>query len=319
MRNGLAFRRAIGTVRRMFKAKDSNPKLAIVLMLCATGFIATSTAFAKALGTGTFGPPMHPLQVTFGRFLFAGMFFVLVVAALRPRFTRVHWLLHLQRTSCGWGGVTLMFAAVAAIPLADATAISFLNPVFAMVLAIPLLGERVGPVRWAAAGLAFVGALILLRPGTSAFQPGALLALGAALALGLEVIFIKRLSGREGPVQVLLINNCIGLAIAGLAVIWVWAWPEPRQWLGLAGVGISMALAQSCYLNAVARAEASFVVPFSYGTLLFAAVIDLLVFGVWPLPVSMLGAGVIIAGGVLLAWREGLARGRPVTPQPNVE
>lgn len=303
----------------MFQAKAHNPPLAIALMLCATTFIAASTAFAKALGTGVLGAPMHPLQITFGRFLFAGIFFVLVVAVMRPAFTRVHWRLHLQRTSCGWGGVTLMFAAVAAIPLADATAISFLNPVFAMILAIPLLGEKVGPVRWIAAGLAFCGALVLLRPGTAAFQPGALLALGAALALGLEVIFIKRLSGREGPLQVLLINNGIGLAIASAAVLWVGTRPEPRQWLGMAGIGLSMALAQSCYFNAVARAEASFIVPFSYATLLFAAVIDAVVFGVVPLPLSILGAAIIIAGGVLLAWREGRARGRATSPQPNAE
>lgn len=303
----------------MFQAKAHNPPLAIVLMLCATAFIASSTAFAKALGTDVFGAPMHPLQITFGRFLFAGMFFVLVVGVMRPTFTRVHWRLHLQRTSCGWGGVTLMFAAVAAIPLADATAISFLNPVFAMILAIPLLGERVGPVRWAAAGMAFCGALVLLRPGAAGFQPGAFLALGAALALGLEVIFIKRLSGREGPLQVLLINNCIGLVIASVVVLWVWTWPEPRQWLGMAGVGLSMALAQSCFFNAVARADASFIVPFSYATLLFAGLIDAVVFGVIPLPLSILGAAIIIAGGALLAWREGRARGRATSPQPNAE
>ncbi|TNF17697.1 MAG: EamA family transporter [Rhodobacteraceae bacterium] len=304
----------------MFQAKTHNPPLAIALMLGATAFIATSTAFAKALGTGVHGAPMHPLQITFGRFLFAGLFFALVVAVMRPGFTRVHWGLHLQRTGCGWGGVTLMFAAVAAIPLADATAISFLNPVFAMILAIPLLGERVGPVRWAAAALAFCGALVLLRPaGTAAVQPGALLALGAALALGLEVIFIKRLAGREGPLQVLLVNNGIGLAIAGAVGLWVWRAPEPRQWLAMAGVGLSMALAQSCYINAVARAEASFVVPFSYATLLFAALIDALVFGVLPLPASILGAAIIIAGGGLLAWREGRARGRATSPQPNAE
>ena len=303
----------------MFKAKAENPPLAIALMLLATVFIASSTAFAKALGSGTLGGILHPLQVTFGRFLFAGLFFSGVVAVLRPRFTRVHWVLHVQRTSCGWAGVTLMFAAVAAIPLADATAISFLNPVFAMILAIPLLGEWVGPVRWAAAGLAFCGAMILLRPGTGAFQSGALLALGAALALGLEVIFIKRLAGREAPVQVLLVNNLIGLSIATAVMLPFWVWPSPAQWAGMAGVGLSMALAQSCFFNAVARAEASLVVPFSYATLLSAAVIDFTVFGTMPVPVSMLGAAVIIAGGVLLAWREGLAKKRPTAPQPNVQ
>lgn len=303
----------------MYTAKATNPPLAIALMLFATVFIASSTAFAKALGTGALGDALHPLQVTFGRFLFAGLFFSVIVAVIRPAFTRVHWRLHIARTSCGWGGVTLMFAAVAAIPLADATAISFLNPVFAMLFAIPLLGERVGPWRWAAAALAFTGALILLRPGSGAVHPGALLALGAALMLGLEVIFIKRLTGREGPVQVLFVNNLIGLTIATLVVLPVWEMPSGAQWLGMAGVGLSMALAQSCFLNAVARAEASFIVPFSYGTLICAAVIDFTVFNVTPVATSVLGAAVIIAGGVLLAWREGRATGRATAPQPGVK
>ena len=68
------------------------------------------------------------------------------------------------RTSFGWAGVSLMFASVAFIPLADATAITFLNPVFAMMLAIPLLGEKVGPWRWGAAVVALIGAMVLPFP-----------------------------------------------------------------------------------------------------------------------------------------------------------
>ena len=117
----------------------------------------------------------------------------------------------------------------------------FLNPVFAMMLAIPLLGERVGPVRWAAAAIALFGAVILLRPGPDSFQPAALLALGAALMLGSEVIVIKRLTGRERPLQILWINNLLGIIIATIAVAFVWVPPTPAQWLGLAGVGVLMA------------------------------------------------------------------------------
>lgn len=303
----------------MFQAKDQNPPLAIVLMLSATVFIASSTAFAKLLGAGALGTNMHPLQISFGRFLFAGLALILATAVIRPRFTRVHWGQHIRRTACGWGGVTLMFAAVAFIPLADATAISFLNPVFAMMLAIPLLGERIGPVRWGAAALALAGALILLRPGTGAFQPAALLALGAALVLGLEIIFIKRLSGREGAMQILLVNNLIGVCIAGLAVIPVFQWPTSAQWAAMAGVGLSMAMAQTCFLNAVARAEASFIVPFSYATLISAALIDLVAFNVVPVPTSAIGAMIIILGGALLAWREGRVKGKASAPQPNAE
>lgn len=303
----------------MFQATPPNPRLAIALMLSATVFIASSTAFAKLLGSDMLGAPMHPLQISFGRFVFAGCALMLAATMLRPKLTTIHWGLHIRRTACGWAGVTLMFAAVAYIPLADATAISFLNPVFAMILAIPLLGERVGPVRWGAATLALLGALVLLRPGTGAFQPAALLALGAALVLGLEIIFIKRLSGREGALQILLVNNLIGFCIASIAVLPVFAWPNTAQWMAMAGVGICMALAQSCFLNAVARAEASFIVPFSYATLISAALIDMVAFGVLPTVPSAIGAAIIIAGGALLAWREGRIKGQASSPQPNID
>ena len=91
--------------------------------------------------------------------------------------------------------------------------------------------------------------------------------------LGLEIIFIKRLSGREAPFQILLVNNAIGLVIATLAVLCSCGEPPTEACNGsrLAGVGGAlMAAAQTCFLNSLARADASFVVPFSYGTLLFA-------------------------------------------------
>ena len=180
--------------------RAANPPLAIAFMLTATAFIAATMVMAKSLGTDTLGPPLHPLQISHGRFLFAFIAITAAAVILRP-VAQPNLTLRLQPAHAfGWGGVTLMFAAVAFIPLADATAISFLNPVFAMLLAIPLLGERVGPVRWARRPLPCSGALILLRPTPESFQPAALLALGAALVMGMELIFIKKLSGREAAV-----------------------------------------------------------------------------------------------------------------------
>lgn len=294
----------------MFAPQNPNPPLAATLILLATAFIAATTLLAKALGTDALGPPLHVLQISHGRFVFA--FATLATAAMifRPRFTRPNWMLHLGRTSFGWGGVTLMFASVAFIPLADATAITFLNPVFAMVLAIPLLGERVGPVRWSAAAIALTGALILLRPTPDSFQPAALLALGAALLMGMELIFIKKLSGREPIFQILLINNLIGVCIATAAVLPVWIAPTAQQWIALGALGLMMACAQTLFVNAMARADASFVAPFSYATLIMAAIYDFVGFGVIPDVVSVFGAAIIIAGALLLAIRE--ARIRPI-------
>ncbi len=285
-----------------------NPALAVVLILTATAFIAGTMLCAKLLGTDTLGDPLHPLQISHGRFLFAFLSLASVAFVLRPKIARPDLKLHVGRTLFGWGGVTLMFAAVAFIPMSDATAISFLNPVFGMLLAIPLLGERVGKWRWFAAVMALGGALILLRPGPETFQLAALLALAAAILMGAELIFIKKLADRETPFQILLINNALGLTIATLAVIPVWEPPTVAQWMALAAIGMLMATAQACFVNAMARADASFVTPFSYVTLIFAALYDLIIFDVWPDAVSWIGAGVIVAGAVILAWREARAR-----------
>ena len=132
---------------------DTSRNLAAIgFMLAATAFIAGTTLLAKMAGAGPDG--LHPLQISQGRFLFAFLALWSAAAVLRPRITRPAWHLQGLRTLTGWGGVTLMFAAVQLIPLSDATAITFLNPVFAMVLAILVLGERIGRWRWLAAAIA---------------------------------------------------------------------------------------------------------------------------------------------------------------------
>ncbi len=290
--------------------RAQNPALAVALMLLATVFIAGTTLAAKALGTQTLGEPLHPLQITHGRFTFAFLGLITAATFLRPRFERPNWPIHLGRTAFGALGVTLMFSAVAFIPLSDATAISFLNPVFGMILAIPFLGEKVGRWRWLAAAIAFAGALVLLRPGPGTFQLAALLALGAALMLGFELIFIKKLADREPPFQILLINNALGFVLITMAMVPYWQAPTPAQWAVLVALGLMMASAEGCFINAMARADASFVTKFSYLTLIFAALYDWAIFKAVPDWVSVLGAAIIVSGAALLAWREAVNRAR---------
>lgn len=305
--------RSLHMLRAMMIPRAQNPGLAALLTLLAAALAAGTTLLAKALGTGTLGaqvlgPPMHALQISHGRFAFALLSLALAAAVLRPQFVRPALGLHVTRSALGFGGVTLMFAAAAFIPLSDATAISFLNPVFGMMLAIPLLGERVGPVRWAAAVIALIGAAVLTRPGTESLQTGALLALGAAALLGAELIATKKLAGREAPMQVLLVNNVIGVMIATLAVIPVWQTPTAPQWAALAGIGVLMAGAQACFINAMARADASYVAPFFYAALVFAALYDFAFFGVQPDLISISGGAIILSGAGLLAWRQARLR-----------
>lgn len=296
--------------------------LAAAAMLVATAFFAGTTLLAKALGSGAMGTPLHALQVSQARFVF-GFLSVLAVAlvlqarrrALAPALPAAApaptpaWGLHMIRTFLGWLGGALLFAAAAQMPLTDANALSFLSPIATMLFAIPLLGEKVGRWRWTAAALAMLGALVLLRPGQGVIQPAALMALGAALAMGLEGIYIKRLTNREPTRQILLVNNFMGAVLASLVALPFVQLPEDAaQWLALAGVGVLMVSGQGLLLLAIARADASYVAPFLYMTLVWAALFDAAVFGTLPDAFSLAGAAIVVSGGLLMAWREAVLR-----------
>ncbi|WP_316013881.1 DMT family transporter [Roseobacter sp. HKCCA0434] len=287
-----------------------NRPRAALMMLLAAFCMGTASLVAKVLGAGG----MHAFQISAGRFIFALMAIGIAAAILRPRIHRPNLPLHALRVGFGWAGVTGLFFAVALMPLADATAITFLNPMIAMLLAIPLLGERPGPWRWAAVAVAFLGALILIRPGAGAMQPAALIALAAACFMGAEVIAIKRLTRAEPPFQILIVNNLIGGALALTVASTVWRMPSATEWGLMALVGLSVVSAQVCFLQAMRAAEASFAMPFFYATLIFAALWDAALFGVIPGGWSLAGAGLIVGAALLLTWREGRAP-RPPAPQ----
>lgn len=278
----------------------------VLLIVLASALVAATAVLAKALGTGPHA--LSPFQITWGRYFFAMLALVVFSGIVRPKLEPFHKALHLARVSLGVSGVTALFAAATLIPLADATAISFLNPVIAMFFAALVLRERVGFRRWAMATIALVGMLLLIRPGTSAFQPAALIALLAAALIGIEVTIVKVLSGREPVFQILLVSNVVGSIFASVIALFVWQAPTALQWLQLGAIGLVMLSAQALYVPALRSGDASFVVPFTYATLLFAGLYDLVLYGVVPAPVSILGALLILGSGVWLAWREGQVR-----------
>lgn len=297
-----------------------NILFAVALMLGCTLLVAATTLFAKALGNGALGEMVPALMVSQARFVFGFLTVALVLlarrAAGRPAWVepaggarRPQWLLHLLRTALGWLGGFLMFSAAVSLPLADANALSFVSPVATMLFAVLLLGEKVGPWRWLAAAIALFGALVLLRPGAGIIQPAALFALGAAATMGLESIVIKRLATTEPPGRTMLINNAMGALIGCGMAAPVFFWPQAGLvWLLLVAMGSVMVSAQVLYLMANQRADASFVAPFWYLTLVWAAGYDIAVFGLWPDAVSVIGAAIIAAGGLLMTWREMRAR-----------
>lgn len=297
------------------RPKPSPIRAASMMMVCCA-FIALSTFFAKVLGSGAVGEPMHPFQIVFGRYLFALLALTPFVIAARETFRGAPLGLYLGRAICGTGGVTGLFTAAALIPLADATAISFLNPVFAMILAIAFLGEKVGPIRWGAAAIALTGGLLLIRPGVDAIQPGALIALAAAAFMAVEIIFAKILARTEGVARLLFITNAIAVGISAAMASFFWVAPTWTEWAVMAAVGVSMVSAQALFMATIKVSDASFATPFFYATLVFAALYDFVWFGVAPVPLSLAGAALIIVGAVTLAIREARAGAAPAAPAP---
>ncbi len=278
---------------------------AIIAMAGASALVAATTLIAKILGLGGDGMTgLHPLQVSAGRFCFALSTLGVLLAlrpSLRPPLAGTRWRWHLLRSLCGWMGVTCMFAAAARMPLAEATAISFLSPLVTMILALIMLGESAGAKKWLAALVSVAGAAILLQPGSEAFRPASLLALAAAGLLGLEAIFIKRLSGSEPPLRILLINNSIGAVVSLSVAAAFWTWPTTTQWLLLATLGSIMVTAQALFIQSMKRGQASSVIPAFYTALIFAAVYDFLFFATRPAGSAMAGAALIVTGAILLA------------------
>ena len=283
---------------------SARPLAAAALILLGSAIVAGTTVLAKALGTDALGPPLHPLQIAQGRFMFALCGVALACLFLRPRIIAPAVPLHFLRATSGYLTVALLFAAATMIPLADATAISFLSPIVTMVLAAFVLRERVRASRWFAAAIALAGAFVLLRPGAGALSVGALLALLSALTMGVELTVVKRLTRREGLLQILIFSNVFGTLLSTIGVIMVVRMPTPAQWAGLASLGLLMLCAQICYVRAMRLADASFVAPVAYTTLIFAAAYDIAIFSAWPDLVSLAGAGLILVGAVVLTTRE---------------
>lgn len=293
---------------RPAKHSPKDAAVAVGLMVLACALLAGTTLIAKMLGPAGGDNPLHPFQISAGRFCFAALVLTPFLLAMRPSFAGTRWANHVLRVLFGWAGVSSLFAASGLMRLADANAISFLNPVVAMLLSIPLLREKVGSWRWGAAAVAFIGAMIIVQPGSAAFQPIALVALLAALFMGAEAILIKKLADSEPPLRILAINNFAGAALAATAASFVWVAPNSGQWILMAALGATMISVQALFIQALRRGEASFVMPFFYLTLIFAAFYDYILFAEVPALASWIGAALIIASAITIAWRERLNR-----------
>lgn len=228
----------------------------------------------------------------------------------------------------------LFFLALAAMPLAEAVAISFVSPLLITILSVFLLGEQVGPRRWVAVGIGMLGVIVILRPGTEAFRPVAILPLLGAAAYAMVNILTRRLGGTESAVTLafyiqltfVAVSAAMGLGVgdgrfAGTGdasldfLLRAWIWPESRDWPVLVMLGVSAGLGSLLVSQGYRLCEAALAAPFEYTAMPLAVFWGVMVFGDWPDAVSWTGIALIVGGGLYLIWRE--TRHGRVAPGPR--
>lgn len=206
----------------------------------------------------------------------------------------------------------LNFVAVQHLPLATLAAIAFTIPLFIAALSVPLLGERVGPRRWAAIVVGFLGVLVIIRPGASTLDWAGLLSLAAALCGALYNIETRKLAGVDA-VTTQMLYICLLPTFASLPLALMdWHWPtDAAGWLVFCTVGAWGLAGHRALAAAMRRAPAAALAPFIYAQIISNTAAGYLLFGDRPDTWVFLGTAIVIAAGLYVWFRERqLAGGR---------
>lgn len=280
--------------------------LAIALVALACVVLAGMDALGKHLMRH-----LPAAQVVWARYTFHTL---LVIALLGPRHHRQflhprHPGLQFLRGLCLLGVTFGMYTAIHLAPLGEVTAILFLAPVLVTLLAAWLLREALRPIHLLALLLGFSGVLVILRPGATGFQPVMLLPLGSAVLLALYFILTRRLRGHDSEYTTLLHTTLAGTLILSLAAPAFWTPPSGGDWPLLAAMGLLGAAGHLMLIQAFHRAPAADLSPWLNLQIAAAALYGSWLFGDILRPGFALGAGLIVAGG-LLGWHAQRRRDR---------
>jgi len=201
----------------------------------------------------------------------------------------------------------LYFTALSRMPLAEASAIAFVLPLFVAVLAVPMLGERLDAGRLAAILVGLAGALVIVRPGSEAFTVYALLPLGMALMNALYQILTRKVAGVEPPLTSLFYGSLVGAVIFLPVLPFAWLTPQdPWHWALLVVLGLLATVGHFILIRAFEFAPATLLAPFVYTQLLWTMLVGWLVFGDFPDGVSLVGMAIIVGAGLYLVGRQRL-------------
>lgn len=283
------------------------PMTGIALMLCAVATFAVQDTFAKYL-TGAY----PAVQVAWARYAISLAFILAALPWLGARSALVSRRpgLQLMRGVMLYTSTLLFVVAVTYIPLATATAIGFISPLLLTALSIPFLGETVGPRRWIAIGVGFVGMLIIIRPGQGDWHWALLLPVAMATFNALYQLVTRRMRGVDPPITALLYPTFVGAAVGLLPVPFVWVTPGAVDVAMMVGMGFCGAISHFFLIRAFALAPATTLAPFAYTQLLWVAILGYAVFGDLPAAATLIGAAVVAASGLYVFQRERRAGAR---------
>ena len=217
-------------------------------------------------------------------------------------------------------GVLGMFAgfwAIGHLPLAQAVSLSYSTPLFVTIAAVWMLGEQVRARRWIAVFVGFVGVLVIVRPGSSNFSIGTLVALSAAVMSALVAIQIKQLSRTEPADRIVLYTTMLWVPMSLLPALFVWEWPQGTTWLWVAAAGTLGTSGHLLWTRALKLGDVSALTPISFMQLPIVAVAGWLLFDEALDRWTVLGAMIIFGANAYIAHREATLARKHATTAPT--
>ena len=274
--------------------------IGIALIIAATLVMILQHSLVKALAA-----EMSILEIVFFRTAIAVLFFLpwmlrSGLAIFRTERIGLHVLRATFQTFSAFG----FFLGLAIVPLATVTALHFTTPIFAVLIGIFLLGERVSVRRWSAILAGFVGTLLILRPGVATVAYGELLVLGSAVAWACAIIVIKVLSRTDTSVTITAYMYVLMTPATLIAASFDWTWPTLEQYGWLVAIGLTGALGHVLTAEALSRGDTHVVTPFDFFRLIWATLIGILLFGESVDSLVWVGGAIVIASVSYIAWRE---------------
>ncbi len=283
------------------------PMLAITLRLLAMLMLATTYSCGKLLSDRSTSIG----EIVFYRQLFAfPVVTIWLVATMGLRAVRTNRIgMHVSRSLLGMLGMLLNFGAVALLPLAESTSIAFTMPIFATILSALVLHEKIGRHRWSAVAVGFIGVVIMANPDAEHLASlGVIVALVGAFVTAIVSIVLRDLNKTEQAPAIVFWFTA--LSLPPLAILaWMSATPhDAHDWLLLVMLGVSGGVAQLLMTFSLRWGPVSLVIPMDYSQLIWATAAGWLFWSTWPTATSWIGAVLIAAGGLYIAWREQVRR-----------